>query len=158
MRRQNPRQLIAGVDAELLVHVTQVVFDGLRAQEQGGRGFAGRSPPSEQDSDLQLLWGQLHERARVPGMALLAGRGELGVGALGPRASAEALERFGGCPQLFARQDPVPGPPQALAIGQPGPRRLETVGGQRVLGQCLLEGPGEAAAGEQSLAPERAGQ
>ena len=64
--RQDSREFVARVDAELLVHVAQVVLDGLRAQEQRGRGLPGGLPPGEQDGDLQLLRGQLVERVRVP--------------------------------------------------------------------------------------------
>jgi phosphoribosylformylglycinamidine synthase len=61
LRGQHPRELITGVDAELLVDVAQVVLDGLRAQEQRGGGFPGGLPPGQQDGDLIFLLGETRE-------------------------------------------------------------------------------------------------
>ena len=159
MRGQRLRQLVAGVDAELLVDVAQVVLDGLRAEEQRGRGFPGRLARGEQQRDLQFLRRQLLQRAGVPPPEGLAGRGELGAGPVGPGTGVEVIERVRRRAELLAGQDPVPGPPQALPVGQPRARGLERVRGLLVLAQCLLEERGEAGARvEHPLAAQGAGE
>ena len=52
-------ELAAGADGELAVDVAQVVLDGLRAEEERGRGLAGRPAVGQQQRDLQLLRRQL---------------------------------------------------------------------------------------------------
>jgi len=46
------RELVAGVDPELLVDVAEMVFDGLRAEEQRGRGLPCRFPGCQQECNL----------------------------------------------------------------------------------------------------------
>jgi hypothetical protein len=53
LRGEHPGELVARVDAELGVRMPQVVFDGLRAEEQGRRGLPGRAAGGEQERDLQ---------------------------------------------------------------------------------------------------------
>src|SRR5580700_3856948 len=89
---ERERELLAGVDAQLQVHVTQVILDRLRAEEQRRGGFARRLATGQQDGDLQLLRGQLVDRARVAAAERLAGRGELRACAVGPRVRSQRLE------------------------------------------------------------------
>ena len=79
-------QLLAGVDPELLVDVAQVVLDGLRAEEDRRGRLARRPALREQLRDLQLLRGELVERAGVapPGASRpVAASSALGL--VGPR-------------------------------------------------------------------------
>jgi hypothetical protein len=48
------REFLTGVDSESLVDVAEVVFDGLRAEEQGGGGFPRGSPTGKQQRNLEL--------------------------------------------------------------------------------------------------------
>ena len=59
--------------------------------------------------------------------------------------------------ELLPCQHPVPGPPQALAVGQPGPGGFERqFQGLRVLAYCLIEQCGEiGVCGQQALAAQR---
>ena len=102
------------------------------AEEQRGRRLARRPSARWQDGDLQFSWRQVVDRARVAGAPCRAGGGELGPGALGPGVCVEALEDLDGRPQLLAGEHPVASPTQALAVGEPGPRRLK-VGVERLL-------------------------
>src|SRR6185437_1838018 len=51
-------QFLAGVDAEPLVDVPQVVLHGLGAEEQRRRGLPGRLARGQQQCDLQFLRGE----------------------------------------------------------------------------------------------------
>src|SRR6185437_12842782 len=156
---EGPGEFVAGVDVQLLVDVPEVILHGLGAQEQRGRGFPCCPPARQGQRDLQLLRGQLVDRARIPPQERLAGGREFGARPAGPWTGAETLEDVQRGPKLLAGEHPVPGTPQALAVGQPGPRRLEGIQGLRVLAYCLVKNGGELAVGrEQSLGAQRAGE
>ena len=112
-------ELLARVDVELQVDVAQVVLDRLRAEEQRGGGLPRGLAAGQQQRDLQLLRGQLVDRARVAPPQRLAGRRELGCGparptgarrgARTPRARRAAARGPGrGCaPAAGARRRPA---------------------------------------------------
>ena len=79
-----PDQLRARGDAELREHLAQVVLDRLRADEQlRGDALVGGAL-ADQPRDLQLLRGELGQRADVALAGGLAGRPQLAPRALGP--------------------------------------------------------------------------
>ena len=153
------RKLVAGVDAEFLVGVAEVVFHGLRAEEQRGRGFPRCSSCCEQKRNLQFLRCQFVDDAGVLPSARLARGRELGASAIGPGAGIEALEHVRGRAELLAGQNPVPGPPQTFPVCQPCARRLECIGCLLVLAERPLEGCRKAGIRrQQPLATQSAGE
>jgi len=51
-------QFAAGPEPEFAVDVTEVEFDGLRGDEQGGGGFLVGCPGGNGERDVQFLRGQ----------------------------------------------------------------------------------------------------
>src|SRR4051794_40437933 len=155
--RESASQLLARVDAELLVDVAQVVLDGLRAQKDRRRGLARRPALREQLRYLQLLRGELVQRAGIAPPGGLPGRSQLGVGLVGPAAGAQALERLKRGPQLFACAPPPARSAQVRAVGEARACGLEHVGRLRVQGQRLVEERfGVAGLGDYPQRPRRA--
>jgi hypothetical protein len=74
---------------------------------------------------LQLLRGELIDRAGLSLPRRLAGRPELAARALGPRLRAQALEAGERGAQVRPRVGPPTRATQVLAVQQPGPRVLE---------------------------------
>src|SRR4051812_48690878 len=96
------------MDAELPIHVTQVVLDCLGTEEERGSRLARRLPVGEETRDLQLLRREVVERARVAAARRLARGRELRPSLLGPRMRAERLEHRQSLAQLLARTDALP--------------------------------------------------
>src|SRR5262249_23468986 len=136
---QCPPQILARVDAELLVDVAQVVFDRLRAQKQGRCGLAGRLTCGEQQRDLELLRRQLVDGGRFAAAECLAAGLNLAVCSLCPRTRVEALKGLHGHPELLAGSHPVPRSAQTLAVGQSRARGLERVRRSGVLTERVVE-------------------
>jgi hypothetical protein len=83
-------------DAELLVGLLQVVLDRAHAEEQARGDVAVGGAARDEVGDVQLLRGQLGQRARRGAARDGAGRPQLGPGAIRPRLRAErgkGLER-----------------------------------------------------------------
>src|SRR5437763_4272921 len=116
--RDRRRELLPGGDAELAVHVAKVVLDRLRAQKERRRRLAGGTPFREQDGDLELLWREVIEGARIAAAGGLAGGRELGTGQLGPGRWAEAVEELERRTQLFAGPDALAGTAEARSVGE----------------------------------------
>src|SRR3954452_23496261 len=93
-RAERSPELVTRVDRKLPIDVAQVVLDCLRAEEQGGRGFARRAPVGQQQRHLQLLGRQLAETARVAAAGGLAGRSQFCAGELAPWTRCESVERL----------------------------------------------------------------
>src|SRR4029079_510708 len=72
-RAERLRELLPRVDRELPVRVAEGVLDRLRAEEERGRGLAGRPALGEQERDLELLRRQLVDGARLAAPRRLAG-------------------------------------------------------------------------------------
>ena len=69
------REFLTRVDPESLVDVAEVVFDGLRAEEQRGGGFPRGSPAGEQQRDLEFLRCQVVDaRPVAPPVRFTGGR------------------------------------------------------------------------------------
>src|SRR5919204_673410 len=90
------RELRARRDPELGEDVSQVVVDRPRGQEEVRRDLLVREAVGDEPRDLQLLWRQVVDRARVALPRRLARRAQLGACAFGPRFRAEALEALEG--------------------------------------------------------------
>src|SRR4051795_7045455 len=87
------RQLGARGDAELRVHLAQVVLDRPPAQEQPRRDLRVAHPlVDDEPGDLELLRREVVERARVALACGPARPPQLGPRPLGPRLGAEPLE------------------------------------------------------------------
>src|SRR5580698_9279524 len=87
------REFLTGVDSESLVDVAEVVFDGLRAEEQGGGGFPRRSPAGEQQRNLELLRRQVVDAcADVTPPVRFSGSCEFRPGTVGPGPGTESVE------------------------------------------------------------------
>src|SRR3954467_8512561 len=84
--RDRRGELLPGGDAELAVHVAQVVLDRLRAEKQRRRSLACGAPFGEEDGDLELLRREVVEGARIAATGGLAGGCQLGARKLGPRS------------------------------------------------------------------------
>src|ERR1700729_3353072 len=144
MAAEPPREFLTGVDCESLVDVAEVVFDGLRAEEQRGGGFPRGPPAGEQQRNLELLRCQV-----VDGCAVVAppvrftGSCEFGPGTVGPGSGTESVEVVHRRAQLLARKNPVPRPPQPLPESKPRTRRFERVRCLPVQAYRALEGSGE---------------
>src|SRR5215472_2897657 len=137
-REHGGTQLFARPHLELVIHVAEVVLDGLRAEVEPSRGLARRRSLGERHRHLELLRGELLPVAIVPHARALAARLKLGKGALGPRRSAELVERLQCLTQVLARVDPTPASPQPLPVVELGARLLEYVGGGGVMTKRLL--------------------
>ena len=108
---------------------------------------------------MQLLRGQFVNHAWTPLAACLAGRRELGAGAISPGAGVQAVECIHGGVELLTGQNPVSGSPQPLSVRQLRARRLERIGRLLVEAERLLKVQGEVGVfGEQPTATERAGE
>src|SRR4051794_13850541 len=105
MRRECSRELVARMDAELQIHVTQVVLDRLGTEEERRGRLARRLPLGEETRDLQLLRREVVERARVAAASGLTRGRELRPSLLGPRARAERFEHPESLAQLLACAD-----------------------------------------------------
>src|SRR3954452_19946619 len=108
MRRERRRELVARMDAELPIHVTQVVLDRLGTEEERRGSLARRLPLGEETRDLQLLRREVVEGARVAAARRLARGRQLRPSLLGPRMRAELLEHRQSLAQLLARMDALP--------------------------------------------------
>src|SRR3954454_19485036 len=98
------RQLDARGDAELGVDLAQVVLDRPPAEEQPrGDLRVAQAVVDDELGDLELLRGEVVERARVALAGRLAGRAQLGPRALGPRLGPEPLELGHGGAQVLPR-------------------------------------------------------
>src|SRR2546423_7969123 len=107
--------------------MAEVVLDRLRAEEHRRRRLARRLATCQQPCDLELLRGQLVERARVAAARRFASRLQLGACLVGPGVRAERLELGQGCAQLLACPDALTRAAQARAVGEPGAGALEAV-------------------------------
>ena len=107
----------------------------------------------EQQGHLELLCGQLVERARVAPPRRLARSLQLDARLLRPRARAEAVEARQRCAKVLPGSDALAGAPKPPAVGELGARRLEGVGGPSMQLESLLEVVGEVVvAGQQGAA------
>jgi len=89
-----PRQLGPGREPELAEHVSQMEVDRARTEEQLRGDVPVGTPLGDQVGDLDLLGGQVVERARVAPATPLAARTELGAGALSPQRRSQGLEQI----------------------------------------------------------------
>src|SRR3990170_18645 len=105
LAREARSELCARADAELAVDATEVRLDRLRAEEERCARLAVRRPARDDEGDLELLRGQLLRCGGRPPSRLLSGGGELGVDALLPGRSVEALEGLERRMEALARVD-----------------------------------------------------
>src|SRR5262249_4508309 len=127
------------VDRELPVRVSQVVLDGLRAEEERRRSLTRRLAVGEEERDLELLRRQLVERRRDAAPGRLAGRRQLGAGKLAPRDGAELVEDLESCPELLAGVLTTSCAPQPPAEDEVGAGALEHVRRPAVLLERFVE-------------------
>src|SRR5689334_1091217 len=92
-RGEELRELGTRADAELRVHLAQVVLDRLRAEEERRGGLARRSPFDEQETDLELLRREGAARVGPPPADGLARRLQLHGCSFSPPCGSEVLER-----------------------------------------------------------------
>src|ERR1700733_10797507 len=138
------REFLTGVDSESLVDVAEVVFDGLRAEEQRGGGFPRGSPAGEQQRNLELLRCQVVDACAVVAPPVrFTGSCEFRPGTVGPRPGTESVEVVHRRAQLLACEHPVPRPPQPLPECKPRTRRFECVRCLIVQAYRALEDTGE---------------
>src|SRR5256885_1621515 len=124
-------QFFAGADLQLVIDVTEVVLDGLRAQVEPGRGLARGRSFGKRQRDLKLLWCQLATVGVVADACGLAACLELGRGSLRPGRRAQPVERLERGPKVATRIHAAPTPAQPLAEVQVGAPALENI--RRVL-------------------------
>jgi hypothetical protein len=103
----------------------EVELDRARAKEELRGRLLVRSASRDNARDLQLLRGQLVDRARVTFARGLAASTKLGAGTLGPGRCPQLFEELERDPEMFARLLRVTTTPEHLAIDQLGPGSLE---------------------------------
>src|SRR4051812_34080200 len=158
MGSERRRELVARMDSELPIHVTQVVLDRLGTEEKRRGSLTRGLPLGEETRDLQLLRREVVERARVAAASGLARGRKLRASLLGPRARAERFEHPQSLAQLLARSDALPRTSEARAASQARDSALESVGRQRMEPQRFREHPigRDTVLGEQRTATQRA--
>ena len=121
-------ELRAGRDAELREDVAEVVVDRPRREKQLGGDLLVGEPLCDEAGDLQLLWRQLIDRARVALARRLAGGAQLGARSLGPGLGSEALEPLERSAQLHTRVGAAALAPEMLAVEQLDTSEIERPG------------------------------
>src|SRR3954452_1362462 len=112
------RELVAGVYAQLVVHLPQVVRDGARADEEPGADLGVRQAVGGEPRDLCFLRGQVVARLDAPLAGVLRGRVELDAGALREVLSPDCAEQALSHAQMPTGLEPAPLPAQRLAVEQ----------------------------------------
>src|SRR3954466_5584625 len=134
-------ELGARGDAELEKDVAQVVVDGPRAEEELGRYLLVRRPLRHEAHDLALLGGEPVRRAGIALARGLAARAQLDARALGPRGSAQPLERVQSRAQVQPRILATRVAAQELAEDELGARPVERTRSLAVQTQRFHEMP-----------------
>ena len=111
-------QLSPRADAELDVRASEVVFDGLRTDEQGLRDLAVAQPVCRQQRDAALAGCERVDAGERETAADRAGHAELLDGLRGERGGAAARGQLGGLGQRRARVGSLSGSPQGGAEPQ----------------------------------------
>src|SRR6266545_5751360 len=111
-----PDELGASGDVELGEDLPEVVVDRPRAQEELGRHLAVGRPFSDEADDLELLRGELGQRARIALASGLAGDAQLHARPLRPGGGAELLEGGERRAQVLAGVSSAAGAAQGLAV------------------------------------------
>jgi hypothetical protein len=108
-------ELGAGGDAEFHEHVSEVVGDGTRTDEELCRDFLVCRTLGDAPYDLQLLRRELVESTRIPLPGRLPGRTELGPCAFFPGRGSEPLKDVERALQVSTRLGAAPVPRCACA-------------------------------------------